>query len=420
MNTPLTEQQRELLSAWLDGEVTDAERETVETLLQREESAKYVESLRATAALVAAHAPVRAPVGLSGRVLNALEGEFKPRAAGAGSEPVAGIPTLSWRAPLYAAAAAILVALAIMFGPALTSPGTPPSVARTPLENLPERTALDATADEDGKLFDLDEEPAGPASDSAGVERTEEGERDHPNKAAVEKLGKESGEKLKNEQEKNYRANRSGAPQPPDSAAGKPDGQMDEGDNVERERAGEEEAGAGGGKQPGARKGESRGDGDAADTKKDKVSEPRPVLGKATDKEEAKEAADDQVTIDISDARSIAAQTDVLWVSSLYGDAEVNDENVDVESIAVEIDPAKLPELMAALRRLAKDQGYGEVDGDAEETQLFDRDRESGRRISGYLPADEAETPPPEAAKPAPQPEEAAPAGKVRIVIRLK
>src|SRR5690606_1537675 len=106
MSTPLTEEQMQLLSAWLDGETTEAENQIIEQLLQREDAKQYLESLRATTALVSAHGGVRAPVGLSGRVLGALENDFKPKAHGPGSEPFESVPILSWRTPLYAAAAA--------------------------------------------------------------------------------------------------------------------------------------------------------------------------------------------------------------------------------------------------------------------------------------------------------------------------
>jgi hypothetical protein len=448
MNTPLTEQQRELLSAWLDGEVTDAERATVETLLQREDAKQYVESLRATATLVATHAPVRAPVGLSGRVLSMLEDEFKPKALGPGSEPFTTIPTLSWRAPLYAAAAAILVALGIMFGPALTSPGTSTSVARTPLDNLSgevdglnEKPGPEPAVEDMMTLDAATEKGARPAEDSPAEDPAHFGpeaeggdswgKRDANKSAAeLEKVRKESHAELKNEPEKDSRASRNGAPDRGTNEADKPRDQVEETDGEEGAATGKAGATGGGtapnGKKSESERAESRGDdsgGGGGATKKDKLSAPRlpsePSLGATDDKGNS----DEEMTIDISAANSIAAQTDVLWVSSLYGDAELTDENVDFESVAVDIDAAKLPELMAALRRLAKDQGYGEVDGDADETQLLDRAREGGQGIKGYLPADEADAPKTESAKPAqpaPQPGQAEPAEKVRVIIRLK
>jgi hypothetical protein len=105
----------------------------------------------------------------------------------------------------------------------------------------------------------------------------------------------------------------------------------------------------------------------------------------------------------LTDAANLAAQNDVLWISSLHGRATLSDSDEDdLEAIEVEIDADRLPALLKALRKLASDQGYGEVEGEpaqqgvpaAEEAA----DSTEARRISGYLPDDEA----PETAPPAP------------------
>jgi len=129
--------------------------------------------------------------------------------------------------------------------------------------------------------------------------------------------------------------------------------------------------------------------------------------------------------VEISDAHSLTAQTDVLWVSSLYGDASVSDEAEEgVESITVEVDADKVAELLSALRKLAKDQGYGEVGGadvgDATAEALDDK--RSERHINGYLPLDEqdAEETPALSNPAEPKTPETQATARVKLVIRLR
>ena len=114
---------------------------------------------------------------------------------------------------------------------------------------------------------------------------------------------------------------------------------------------------------------------------------------------------------------SLAAQNDVLWISKMYGDAKFADDDEDLESIEIEVDADKLPELMAALRKLASEQGYGNVQGgaaiaDASEPQV-NEGGESARRISGYLPVEKEG----DQLEPAP---EAGKAERVKLIIRMK
>lgn len=473
MNTPLTEEQLELLSAYADGEVTQAERQAAELLLQRADAREYLDSLQATITLVKTHAPVRAPVGLSGRVLNALEDEFKPKAIGPGSEPFTGAPVISWRTPLYAVAAAVIVSLAIMFGPSLVGPreGTPSEVARTVLDDLPAPKA-------DSRMREsVDELPEKPSADPGNpADRAEEMARDQggtwgdtreglednlreleaAKTSSLKKPEENAGKKAKDTQ------NIEGAPAPSESkgnargdgAADDKNALNDAEDAVESEagpgnelnedenkklgtksdhekydgRAGAPALGGGTGGGAGGKaaprperraddeKEESADGGpgqDADEAEAQRVKRARSAPDSAPSPPEATEANEAETLIEISDAGTLTAQTDVLWVSSLYGDAELADEDSDVESVTVELDPDKLPELLAALRKLAADQGYGKVAGAGEEEKLAERKAEAEPRISGYLPAkEEAEEPQEEAMLRAP--------AKVRVVIRLK
>lgn len=472
MNTPLTEEQLELLSAYADGEVTQAERQAAELLLQRADAREYLDSLQATITLVKTHAPVRAPVGLSGRVMNALEDEFKPRAIGPGSEPFTGAPVISWRTPLYAAAAAVIVSLAIMFGPSLVGPreGTPSEVARTVLDDLPAPKA-DSRARESGREMpdELQDKPSADPGNPA--DRAEEMERDQggtwgdsrenlednlreleaAKTGALKKPEENAGKKAKDTQ------NIEGTPSPSE-AKGTARGEGGEDKNAlnDAKNAAESDAGARDernedeSKEPGTKSDHEKYDGragappmgggsgkaaprperraqdaqedsadtggspsqDADETEAQRVKRTRSAPDSAPSPPEAAEAGEAETLIEISDAGTLTAQTDVLWVSSLYGDAALADEESDVESVTVEIDPDKLPELLTALRKLAADQGYGKVAGAGEDEKLAERKAEAEPRISGYLPAEEAEQPQGEAMLRAP--------AKVRVVIRLK
>ncbi|MCB9931957.1 MAG: hypothetical protein H6841_00885 [Planctomycetes bacterium] len=492
MNTPLTEEQRELLSAFADGETTEPERQAAEQLLQREDAREYFDSLRATITLVKTHAPVRAPVGLSGRVLNALEDEFKPKAIGPGSEPFTGAPVISWRTPLYAAAAAIVVSLAIMFGPSLVGPrdGSPSSVARTVLDNLP-APAAEAGSDRDAFNRRAVEEPAA----DPGMPADELAEEMEKNRGAAQggnwggtredlednlrdleaaktgatlkgttedRPGENAGKKAKDTQsvEGEPAPNKSEAKglargegseddknalnEAEDSveADAKPANESNEDENKKAGTKSDHEkydgraghpptgGGAGGAVRPRPERRNQDAEeketadtgsgpsGDEAEAQRVKrareggapapaAPEPPSESGAAT------EAGEAETLLEISDAGTIAAQTDVLWVSSLYGKAQLadSDEEAEIENVTVEIDADKLPELLAALRKLAADQGYGKVAGGGEEEPAV-RKAEAEPRITGYLPSEEPEEAQSESMLRAP--------AKVRVVIRLK
>ena len=72
---PLTEHERLLLSASLDGALDAAEDAQVKALLQRADAQAYVKQLRAMRALVAQHGGRKAPAELQARVMAALGDE---------------------------------------------------------------------------------------------------------------------------------------------------------------------------------------------------------------------------------------------------------------------------------------------------------------------------------------------------------
>lgn len=487
MQNPLNESQRELLSAYLDGEVSAAEKQTATELLQREDAQAYLESLRATVKLVTDNAPVHAPVGLSGRVMDSLKDEVK-QTVHPGSEPFTALPRISWQAPIWAAAAAIVVSVAIMFGPTLfNSKPQGPAIASDVLDNLPTRESITPPVSADGGVS---EKPEGTNGD------LEEREADMPKKLAEHerafgessKLGKNL-ENLKAEKDLADEIEDEVAADPTDSPADKysrrtgeeaeKKSNEDPGSDALREeasgaaeggesRAGKKEEGnwdggaSGGGrggktaKSKDAEQGASppepqprrnRDDGrnelddsksepnkgesapDTADresrdvkrAKGDVVPPSAPAEEPSGDARPGNEAPkqDAAIELKLTEGDSLAAQTDVLWISKLYGDAKIAEGDEDVESIEIEVDADKLPELMAALRKLANEQGYGAVEGmeslgRVEQDEPETESAEDGTRgISGYLPVEEER----EQQEPGLQSETSE---KVKLVVRMK
>jgi hypothetical protein len=117
-----------------------------------------------------------------------------------------------------------------------------------------------------------------------------------------------------------------------------------------------------------------------------KVTDPRPMppadevaaglTGRASNVLRLDRGVDQPLEISVhmdraSDARNLQVYNDLLIVSCLYGDAELKDGAVssdlpgrdfsEYEGVAVEVEADRVPELIAALDRLAADQQYGEV-----------------------------------------------------------
>lgn len=156
---PLTNEQQELLGAWLDGELRGPELAAAERLLREPAAAAYVAGLRRLRELLDACPPVRCPVGLKSRVMAALDSGFD--GISRPTNELAPVRRLRWTTPAAAAAAALFLGLwvfSMVGGPA--TPGQPASVARgtgapagtaQPVDDaLPPRTmpaAMEATTD---------------------------------------------------------------------------------------------------------------------------------------------------------------------------------------------------------------------------------------------------------------------------------
>lgn len=115
----LTPEQQELLSAYLDGEVTAAERAIVHALLERPEARSYLDGLAQYRELLTRHTRVKVPSGFAAGVVKALEGDAatKPKLA-----KVHTLPAATWRTPVLAAAAALVVAAGLFFTSSLINP----------------------------------------------------------------------------------------------------------------------------------------------------------------------------------------------------------------------------------------------------------------------------------------------------------
>jgi hypothetical protein len=112
---PLTEQDRLLLSASLDGELEGAEKTQAEALMQRADAQGYVKQLGAIRALVGRHGATNAPAAVQARVMAAL-----------GEQPagkVIPMPRATWATAIAALAAMLIVGTALYFAPGMIGPG---------------------------------------------------------------------------------------------------------------------------------------------------------------------------------------------------------------------------------------------------------------------------------------------------------
>jgi len=467
MNAPLDISEQILLSAWLDGEVSDAERDQVNALLQRAEARAYLEQLKATRVLVNKHGSVSAPVGLKGRVLAALDEDFddisRPTASRDGN--VIALPTASWKTPLMALAAAVVIVLGLVFGPSLIPSSTPqspadiareaagratpqdPAPATSTVEKKPVDSNLDllepGTAEELAQRLKLREQAppeAGPELDKAGrnddsFAETEKFAAKKPEGTDV-KLGKASAQGAKEEAKSEAKSKDAQedpvAPPAPQPSALPRDGRADELERKRGESHGEDRGTGGPGadakkdeKDAAARKVEnSPAESEAPGTRREGQSTPAPGspakelddkpktnaaggggadAGKKTARpadDEARKLEDTEdsnnedsdgkqgegaaekgngdwrggddlksktiaaTTIDLTLApdRALAAQNDVLRVAALYGKAVITVNEADgTESITVDLNENQLAELVGALKRLAAQQNYGNV-----------------------------------------------------------
>ncbi|MBE7491798.1 MAG: hypothetical protein HS108_08630 [Planctomycetes bacterium] len=474
MNTPLDIQEQILLSAWLDGEVSDAERAQVQRLLERPEARAYLDSLKAARVLVQRHGAVKAPVGLKGRVLGALGDDFddisRPTAERDGR--VIAMPAANWRTPLLALAAAIVVVVGLVFGPSLLptqDERTPTDIAREAVEKagtrVEDRTG-DAGDKRDGSaVTESLTRDKGPTSEAAGKyadkyadkyaeEKQDLRKSDQDNNAlkdlpeslretggvemrrarASEAKPEDSAAQGDRAREKELEkgqgsrddnadpaktksapgtgaAGRNGAhtgraadqgedrgalppaaPLPAPAEAPSPRGMADDDAQDEREEQKKDEAKKESARADGLRKVHPPGNegGDSRNQEDDRLkndakaaklggggggvapsARPAPNRDGGVETEKPNQdpaqdaqwrAADTVVELALAPGRVLAAQNDVLRVAALYGAAQLVVSEADgSESIVVDLDAARVAELVATLTRLASQQQYGDV-----------------------------------------------------------
>jgi hypothetical protein len=360
MPEPLTAEQQELISASIDGELNAAEQAIVRELLQREEAQAYLKQLQAARALVARHGTTQAPATLAAAVKAGIS---------ARKATVHQLPATNWRTAMYAVAAAVIVALGIMFGPMLVSPqpDAPRGIAREVLDHAP---------------------PAPPTTDRYRRAEAKQATPDTEDVAGRATLDSDNAEKRRDENKDMARLaggirDAAKSAQPADNPPTAPA----EGESAPASR--------GTALKP-ERKHDSDGDAGAAESEtgeKESVN-PAPPAG-AKKKEEPEQAAADEIAplhvLEIQAPEALAAQNDVLWLGGMYGKAELQPDGERTEGISIEVPTSRAPALLKALALLAEEQRYGRATPTAQVGEMGDRDKAGSRPrgIREYLPAAE-------------------------------
>lgn len=462
----LTNEQRELLSAYLDGEVNASERALAQALLERAEAASYFDGLKRVRSLTQQHAQARAPQNFAALVRQSLEGDFdgisRPTSNQGDYDSISrptsnqlqlnAVPQASWRMPLLAMAAAVVMAVGIFAVNSLLLPDTAApalSTAGRDFHKDPEAAPAVEDALENLPGPELRDQPnADPNSDAPSTARpapnppskkpessnsTDKYERktapERPQDAADEqneelKKGYAEGEGKESSDAKTKDDDRNAGPENSEkwgegrsggvgggagggTRGGQGDGSPAEGSETVRRARAKSEGSEAGKKQDG-----TRADGGASPGQ-----QPAP---------KALEVAH-EVAIDFAgsgDSPTVA--TDVLQVASNFGAAKAS-TGEGGSSVEVEVDEDQVQELLAAINKLA--------DSPAKETAREAQPAKGGEapRARDYLPShlrgaaekdatarkeEAVEESKPDA--PAQPPAPPAAKKKVRIIVRMK
>ncbi|MCA8913145.1 MAG: hypothetical protein KDB82_15700 [Planctomycetes bacterium] len=305
----LTSEQQELLHAWVDGETTAAEGEAVKQLLAESEPARdYTAELKRLRKLLATYGGVQAPRGLRARVCEALKLECEA--------PVHQLPLINWRTLGLAVAAAVVVSIALVFGPSLTT----------------------------------DDNTAG--TGEIATHETETGDRLDPGSLPFEsKLGKQT--------------------------------ETHQDDDVKRsDRFWAKDAGPNDSENGAAPKNTLPPEREEMEDGYDSPNKNSEGATRSTLSLDRTTGQPVEISVNLNrkrDASTLQVYNDMLMVSCLYGDAqlrdaaepqpadkELNDEFdgrdfSEFDGLEVEVEADELPALLAALNRMADDQGYGNV-----------------------------------------------------------
>lgn len=473
----LSNEQRELLSAYLDGEVTAAERALAQALLQRPEAASYVESLKRLRELASRHGQARAPQNFAALVRQAIEGDFdgisRPTSNQGDfdglSRPTSNhlqlnaMPQASWRMPLFAAAAAVVMALGLFAVNALWRPeqASLETAARpqSPSSEVASGGTLRDKPAESDSIVLKENQPGGPESlkkspsaqtgaegkEAKRARKSTEDAQDHYEEKQNEDFGRNDAHRKdddKNAAPENSRDGRAPNKDQPNDAQ---DSSRPQEDPASSKGGG---VGGGGGTATGGARGSAAGKGDVKAAKEieeegvrrareggksapsAKPPTPPPADAKPPAGEpqpERSKAAEEAIVVTVSggrDASSPSLATDALAVAAAYGNAKASDDS-NGTTLEVEVDAEQLEEMIAALRKVA--QGVPEQ-GDGS----YHESGQSPAKARDYLPSrlrgavhDRGDTKPmndeAEKADAFPKPEMARPAAKrVRVKVQLR
>jgi len=450
----LSNEQRELLSAYLDGEVNASEKALALALLEREEARSYISGLERLRALAQRHAGARAPGDLVSLVRQSLDGDFdsisRPTSNQGDFDSISrptsnqlqlnAMPQASWRMPLMAMAAAVVMAVGIFAVNSLMIPAdAPPELSTAGREFRKDPEAAPRVGDERQPEL-RDRAPSPPAPDLARVAKkpehsdaNEKYERKNSTRTPGDAQDAPSEDLKKGYADEERKKDAGTKDDDKNSVPEKSDGWSEGG-----------AAGAGGGGSNSERKDledretrrsgkGSQGDGGPAESPKAPAPENRPRgNGPAKEAAKAKEPVH-EVTIDVTGTRAADAPsltTDMLQVASAYGQATAGSSE-NGATIEVEVAEDQLDEMLAALNKVAKaaNEKKANARGEAEEPPSDDQANDEPSRARDYLPKDKreatketpesgAESEGEKANKPA-APEQGQ-RKKVRIIVRLK
>lgn len=395
----LSNEQRELLSAYLDGEVNASERAVAQALLERPEAARYLGELKRLQEVTRAHGAARAPADFSSLVRQSLDGDFDSISRPTSHKPAAPLhvmPAANWRTPLMALAAAVIVAVGLFAYDLVSNPSRPLApegfVAREPA----------VTSEAAGKPAALESlsrsaenppapQPAAPAAKkptSPDAPNGDPGTEDAKDiQDANEEFGKEvEGERSDKKKNESARRARGSAP---------------ESDNWDRTKEGKDSGtgtGGGAGGSSAGGKGEARESGryeDAGPRDESPAKNGSPERGSTRALGDSQAEVVEVVVEDVSRAGRNAVLTELLAIGNLYGAADSTEEG----SVEVELSEDQLEAMMAALQRLARDQELGSVSvaekdgaqgspGSKAAREALKRQEQGASRAQDYLPTE--------------------------------
>lgn len=469
----LSNEQRELLSAYLDGEVNASERALAKALLERAEAAAYFAGLKRVQDLAQQHGAARAPQNFAALVKQSLEGDFdgisRPTSNSgdydgisrptSNQAPIHSLPQATWRMPLLAAAAAIVMALSIFAYNALVLPSASPTDVALHREISPAPASSDESPELAAKTRSLDDHNEDPVSDVEALKKEPQdgaarGQSDYMRRKKemsdaqdgveekqgyAEGKGGTEGESANKNDDKNAEPSKSekwhgdseggagvgGGSGGGSGGAGKEDARKDLEEKTDKKGDKEKRARTSGNtpaetppsppapkaeevKPPAAKPGDAKTENRPLENAKD------PAQEKARENSAARE-----VTIEVSGKREANApslETDMLQVASVYGEAKAG---ADDGSIEIEVSEDQLENMLAALNKLAKNEATAK---ELSEARTKDT-KPNSERARDYLPPEKPanDTAGPDGQGDQPKTAQPAqPAKKVKVIVRLK